>query len=55
LSGGERTPSNQLGPPTAPNGSWVIDANGAANTAPGRYTLTAMYHGVSTSFTVTVS
>ena len=49
LSGGERTPSNQLGPPTAPNGSWVIDANSAAKTAPGHlYTLTAMYHGVST-------
>ena len=46
---GTTNPPRELGPP----GSWSIDANGAANTFPGTYTLTATYKGVSTSFTVT--
>ena len=38
---------------SSPYGSWVIDANGAALTAPGTYTLSATYQGASASFTVT--
>jgi len=39
--------------PTAPLGSFKIDANGAATCPPGTYTLTATYQGVSTSTTFT--
>jgi hypothetical protein len=39
--------------PQSPLGAWVIDANGAANTAVGTHTLVATYHGVSASFTFT--
>jgi hypothetical protein len=39
--------------PSGPYGSWAIDANGAANTYPGTYTLTTTYMGASASFTVT--
>ena len=39
--------------PSSPLGAWVVDANGAANTAVGTHTLTATYMGVSASFTFT--
>ena len=39
--------------PQSPLGAWVIDANGAANTAVGTHTLVATYQGVSASFTFT--
>jgi len=41
--------------PQSPLGAWVIDANGAANTAPGSHTLVATHQGVSSSFTFTRS
>jgi hypothetical protein len=47
--GGEINPPYPVGPP----GSMTTDANGAANTSPGTYTITAAYEGVSTSVTIT--
>jgi len=46
----ERTEGAGVLGPQSPLGAWVIDANGAANTAVGTHTLVATYHGVSASF-----
>ena len=48
-------PSGMMNPPRpiGPLGSWTIDSNGAANAAPGTYTLTATYQGASASYTIT--
>jgi len=53
LPGGEVTATGHPLGPSGPYGSWVIDANGAANTAQGTYTLTATYLGASASYTIT--
>jgi hypothetical protein len=49
-SGEKNMPDTRM---MGPVGSYSMDANGAANTAPGAYTLTATYMGSSTSFSVT--
>jgi len=53
LGGAEHTVTTATLGPSSPYGSWVIDANGAALTAPGTYTLSATYQGASASYTVT--
>ena len=53
VPGMERTEGAGVLGPQSPLGSWVIDANGAANTAVGTHTLTATYIGVTASFTFT--
>jgi hypothetical protein len=53
LTGGENTATQRPLGAAGPYGSWVIDSNGAALTAPGTYTLTATYMGVSASYTFT--
>ncbi len=49
-SGEKNMPDTRM---IGPVGSYSMDANGAANAAPGSYTLTAMYMGVTASFTFT--
>jgi hypothetical protein len=53
VPGMERTEGAGVLGPQSPLGAWVIDANGAANTAVGTHTLVATYQGVSASFTFT--
>ena len=53
LPGAENSATLRALGTAGPLGSWSIDANGAATTAPGTYTLTATYQGASSSFTVT--
>jgi hypothetical protein len=53
LPGAEHTQTYQPLGPSSPYGAWVIDANGAANTYPGSYTMTVTYMGASASFTLT--